>query len=153
MSGDRVGNSWDWARLVPPSEWIVPDDIKSPTSVPTANLFIAILASEKVGNDVHEAVGELIAEEARFNVWYATAVNGKVPPERQAAVHAISRDVVQRIYEPWAAFMRACAAEREATERAGDYIPLADVEYNAILEALRSVRRELVEARRSLDEK
>lgn len=147
MSDAREGRGWGWGRLVPPSTWLIPDDIKRPTAVPTTNLFIAILASEKVGNDVVEAVGELIAEEARFNVWYATVVNGRVSPEEQAAVHARSRDIVQRVYEPWAEYLRGCAAEQLENEHAVDYVSRADREYEAVLDALQVVRQDLIEIR------
>lgn len=76
-----------WLRFVPRSSWPIPEDIKGPTRVPTTNLLVAILTEERIGNDVLEAVGELLAEEARYNVWYATRVNGRVPPEVQGALH------------------------------------------------------------------
>lgn len=78
---------WDglaWLQYVPRSSWPIPEDIKGPTRVPTTNVLIAILSEDRIGNDIVAAVGDLLAEEARFNVWYAKRVRGRVPPEYKA---------------------------------------------------------------------
>ncbi|MGB3440388.1 MAG: hypothetical protein WBA97_16705 [Actinophytocola sp.] len=59
---------------------------------------------------------------------------------------------MRRAYEPWAAYRAALIAETEATRRNGELVPLSDAEYDALLNALRTVRQDLVEARHSLDD-
>lgn len=58
---------------------------------------------------------------------------------------------MQRIYEPWAAYRQALIVETEETRRKGEFVPLADAEYDTLLNALRAVRQDLAEAMRSLD--
>jgi hypothetical protein len=154
VDNDRDWGWWDWVQFVPKSTWPTPDDIMEPTRIPDLNLLVRVLVSDLVGNLLVEVVGELIAERARFNMWYATHVDGQVPPETQAALYTLYRDTTQRMYEPWAQYKRACEAVRGGSMAAmsdSEVEHHAEAEHDALLTAWRTVVRDLADARRSLD--
>jgi hypothetical protein len=135
--GDR--SYWDWVRHVPPGQ-SPPDELSSPTGVPHVNLLIRMLSSDFMGNDGAEAIGCVITEAARFNMWYAQSVDGKVSSERQAALYTLYRDITHRIYEPWKEYEAACTS--------GSSEERADREYAKLIRALRSVSSDLSNAQR-----
>jgi hypothetical protein len=132
---------WDWVRHVPPG-WSVPDELMSPTSVPSINLLIRMLESELVGNDIIEAIGQVISEIARFNMWYARSVDGKVAPERQARLYEKYRDITKTMFDSW---RRYCDASTTAPPESDNE---DEPEYRDLLATLRAVASELVDARK-----
>ena len=69
-----------------------------------SNLAIAMLRSLRIGNDTVEALGLLLATDARFNVWYGEGAGKEDPSGRELAeIRAFSMDLLGRVYDAWVA--------------------------------------------------
>jgi hypothetical protein len=134
MSG---GNYWDWVRHVPPGSG-VSEELLTPTKVASVNLVIKILESELVGNDIVDLLGQLLSEIARYNIWFASEVDGKTSPETHATLYTVYRDVTPKVYEAWKRYQIACATESPVDD--GDDM---GPEYLNLLAVLRDVVEEL----------
>jgi len=132
---------WSWVKHVPPGGDI-PDDLAGPTKLSNVNFVIRVLESELVGNDIVEVLGRFLTEVAQYNSWFAQHVDGKVPPERHAALYTVYRDITETVYGPWKDYEIACGSAPPD----GDIEP----EYQAFLAALEDAVVELSEARKSL---
>jgi hypothetical protein len=69
-----------------------------------SNLAIMMLRSPRIGNDTVEALGLLLAADARFNVWYGEGAGKENPSGRELAeIRAFSMDLTGRVYDAWVA--------------------------------------------------
>ena len=64
--------------------------------------MIKMLASQVLGNDIIELVGTLIAESARFGMWFASEAKKTVVSDKELAVFStLGHDQARLIYEAW----------------------------------------------------
>lgn len=100
----KTPEGWQWLDELP-SAWDAPDDIKAPTRYPLTNLAIQMLSSGMLGNDIVALLGTLLAEDAKFNMWSATAGRSSFPPEVLFA-RAIERGhATGRLYDAWRSYV------------------------------------------------
>ncbi len=92
-----------WAADYPTGRPL-PAELQGPTTSPLSNLTIAILPSLRIGNDTVEALGLLLATDARFNVWYGEGIGKENPSGRELAeIRAFSMDSIGRVHDAWVA--------------------------------------------------
>jgi hypothetical protein len=140
VAGESI---WDWAHLVPEGR-AVPDELLRPTQYPYVNLAFVMLSSKQIGNDALELVGELLAERARYNVWFGEKVEGSgLPGKVQATLYSLGRDGVMQVFDAWNAYRKIVDVEPFPGEEAGD------PEYQNLLRTMREYVTDLAEARQN----
>jgi hypothetical protein len=97
-----------------------------------ANLVIAVLSRNIVGNDVIETLGLLLAADSRFNVWYGAGAGGGRTGRELAAIRADGLDGLRKVYEAWKIL--------DASFDTGDRRTFEE-RYSALLEELRCALR------------
>ena len=103
-----------------PVVWVAPDELKRPTCSRASNLVIGMLASELLGNDDVELIGQFLTEYARFNTWFGTTSRtAGFKGNDEAALRAEMSHTVRRVYEPWRDLMvqgEKCGRKLSGTE-------------------------------------
>jgi hypothetical protein len=98
---------WEWLNDMS-EEWVPPAEIRQPTNNAALNLMIKMLASQIQGNDIIELVGMLIAESARFSIWFASEAKRKVASNKELAVLSTrGHEQARLIYEAWLGYVAA----------------------------------------------
>lgn len=94
-----VPESWEW--LVGQPQWDPPEELKAPTSNWMHNLAISMLSSGLMGNDLVEALGNVLSRYAKFNLWIQgegkRVLDAKELLERAAALERVTAT----LYEAW----------------------------------------------------
>ncbi|MEV6595572.1 hypothetical protein AB0M36_01760 [Actinoplanes sp. NPDC051346] len=92
---------WGWLDDLP-EEWVPPAEIREPTSNAALNLTIKMLASQILGNDLIELVGMLIAESARYSIWFGSEAKAKVSSNKELAVLSmLGYEQARLVYDAW----------------------------------------------------
>lgn len=135
---------WEWLNELP-DEWVPGDDIREPTRIPSVNLAITMLASQRLGNDIIELVGMLIKENARYSTWFASSAKAGVGSDRDLALLSmLGHEQTRLVYEAWTSYAAAF-------ESSGGLAAACDAQYAKLRDALRDAISTLSEARKSLD--
>ncbi|MFG2340858.1 hypothetical protein [Streptomyces yangpuensis] len=132
-------DSWRWIHDLPP-KWTPPQEVCGPAASVVTNIVILMLASDVLGNDAIESVGELQAESARFNRWCGSEAKSAVSTEelflRNIAYYGLARCV----YEAWMEFSTAL-------EEGGRRIDAAIEQRRMLYEAIVRARVGFIELR------
>jgi hypothetical protein len=99
----KLPDEWKFLEREP-SEWEAPPELRTPLRSTTMNLLLQIASSDLVGNDVLEAVGDMLSRYAALNGWIATVGAGKLGFEGMSRVATEISFVARDVYLAWQAF-------------------------------------------------
>lgn len=101
---------WGWLAAMPP-HWVAPARLRAPTASPSLNLAVQMLGSNKIGNDLIEAVAQFMIAHAQLELW----IGRHEPPlsfRQKFAIGQVTSGALRSAYESWVTFEEAHDAAR-----------------------------------------
>jgi hypothetical protein len=135
-------SAFEWLNDIP-DEWEPPEELLEPTGDIVANLAIKMLRCEFLGHRVRILLGQFIAEQSLFTVWFLSERKHGAGAKEAVELTLVPSEQVRVVYEAWQRFdgVPTTADTREELTKLGDRRAEARTELeNALRTAIDALR-------------
>ncbi|MEV0292289.1 hypothetical protein [Nocardia sp. NPDC050710] len=134
-----INDDWKWLEELP--SWEIPEELEGPTNVTAHNIAIKLLSCGILGLETNVLIGNYIAEEARFNIWFLTNAKQSGTARDLLGLVSMYDQLDREVYEAWKRLERCLSMEISDEERKIQISAAKEAISSALDNAIETMRR------------